>query len=62
MKRAVLEALSKALVAVAVMLSIVITVKGPIEASYARQFTALLLAVGTVGLVLLHISKQGSRR
>ena len=62
MKRAVLEAISKALVAVAVMLSIVVVVQGPIEASYARKFTALLLAAGTVGLVVLRLSKQGSRR
>src|SRR5581483_8234211 len=49
--RAVVEALSKALVTVAVMLSILLFVKGPATEDPARTFTAFLLALGTIGLV-----------
>jgi hypothetical protein len=55
MTRQILDALSKALVATAVMLSVLILVAGPISASYARGFTAVLLAVGTIGLVGLKL-------
>jgi hypothetical protein len=61
--RAVLDALSKALVTVAVMLSILLIVKGPGSPDPARPFTALLLALGTLGLVALNASnKPQSRR
>jgi hypothetical protein len=64
--REVFDALSKALVTVAVMLSILIMVKGPAEESAARPITALLLALGTLGLVALNLgaasSKSPSRR
>jgi hypothetical protein len=54
--RAVLDALSKAMVAVAVMLSILLFAKGPASADPARTLTAWLLALGTVGLVALNLS------
>jgi hypothetical protein len=60
--RAVLEALSKALVAVAVMLSILVFVKGPVSADPARLFTALLLALGTIGLIALKLSNRSEPR
>lgn len=53
--RAVLDALSKAMVTVAVMLSILVFAKGPAQADPARVFTAMLLAFGTLGLVALHL-------
>lgn len=53
--RAVLDALSKAMVAVAVMLSIVLIAKGPAHADPARTLTAWLLGIGTVGLVALNL-------
>jgi hypothetical protein len=60
--RAVLEALSKALVTVAVMLSILVFVKGPVADNPARSFTALLLALGTIGLVALKLSNRTEQR
>lgn len=61
--RAVLDAFSKALVTVAVMLSILLIVKGPGTSDPARPLTALLLALGTLGLVALNASnKPQSRR
>jgi hypothetical protein len=60
--RAILEALSKALVAVAVMLSILLFVKGPATEDPARSFTALLLALGTVGLIALHATSRPPSR
>lgn len=55
MTRQILDALSKAFVATAAMLSVLILVASPMSASYARGFTAVLLAIGTVGLVGLSL-------
>lgn len=60
--RQVLEALSKALIAIAVMLSVVIVAAGPATASPARPVTALFLAIGTLSLVALNVRNGASRR
>jgi hypothetical protein len=60
--RAVLDALSKAMVTVAVMLSILLIAKGPAHADPARTLTALLLAVGTLGLVGLNLAGTANPR
>jgi hypothetical protein len=60
--REVFEALSKALVAIAVMLSILILAAGPASASPARPITALMLAIGTLGLVALSLAKNSVPR
>jgi hypothetical protein len=60
--RTVLDALSKAMVTVAVMLSILLIAKGPASADPARTLTAWLLAAGTFGLVALNLSARPSSR
>jgi hypothetical protein len=54
--REVFESLSKALITVAVMLSVLIVAAGPASASPARPITALLLALGTLGLMALKLA------
>jgi hypothetical protein len=60
--REVFDALSKALVTIAVMLSVLIAAAGPAEESPARPITALLLAVGTLGLVALNLGGKAPER
>jgi hypothetical protein len=60
--RAVFESLSKAMVAIAVMLSILIVAAGPASASPARPITALFLAIGTLGLVALNLANNSASR
>jgi hypothetical protein len=62
MKRQIFEALSKALITTALMLSVLIIAAGPASASSARLITALLLALGTVGLIALNRDKNPMSR
>jgi hypothetical protein len=56
--RQVFEALSKALITISVMLSVLIFAAGPVSASSARPIVAVFLAVGTLGLVALNRTKN----
>ena len=58
--RLVLESLSKAMVTIALMLTVLILVQGPMAANQARPFTAWLLALGTLGLIGLRLSDRGT--
>jgi hypothetical protein len=59
--RIVLDCLSKALVAVAVMLSVAILVGNPPVETPSRTVAATLLAVGMIGLLALRASRPTRR-
>jgi hypothetical protein len=60
--RTVVDCLSKALVAVAVMLSVAILVGNPPVDTPSRIVAATLLALGTLGLLALHMSARPTTR
>ena len=60
--RAVIECLSKALIAVSVMLSLAILAANPPLETPSRPVAATLLALGIAGLLALHLPAQPSRR
>ena len=60
--RVVVECLSKALIAVSVMLSLAILAGNPPLETPSRPVAATLLALGICGLAALHASTHPSRR
>src|SRR6476469_9918622 len=60
--RVVVECLSKAMIAVAVMISVAILAGNPSLDTPSRPVAATLLALGVLGLVALQSSSRPSRR